>query len=147
MQVKRCLASLCSIVFALWLGATWSCFAVTSGPGNFSEARLRSRIALVRSHFAKGDFEAYIAIWSARKRPGFRESDEDWQKNVRIWKSFLREKPKFELIDLEISGQRARAKMRVSVSEPGGSRSYDVLYDYWVFEDGDWFLEDADRTK
>ena len=121
---------------------------MTAGPGNLNEARLRTRIGLAWSYFAGGDFEAYVAMWSARMRPTFRESEEDWQKTVRNWKLFLsREKPTSELLAVQITGLRARAKMKVSSLELDGSRGYDVVYDYWVFENGDWFLDDASRTE
>ena len=85
-------------------------------------------------------------MWSEENRRDFQGSDEDWQKSLRMWKSILREKPIFELLDVQIIGQRAKAKMRVSSLEEDGSRSSDILYDYWVFENGDWFLDDASRT-
>ncbi len=121
---------------------------MTDATGKSKEEHLRARVALVRSHFLKGNFEAYVAMWSARTRPSFRESEEDWQKNLRTWRLFIkRERPTFELVDLQITGLRARAKMRVSVLDRDGSRSYDTTYDYWVFEDGDWFLDDASRSE
>ncbi|HZY30751.1 MAG TPA: hypothetical protein VFF86_03830 [Candidatus Methylomirabilis sp.] len=80
-------------------------------------------------------------------RPTFRETEEDWQKDLSTWKSFLREKPTLELINLQITGLRARAKMRVTALEKDGSRSSETLYDYWVFENGDWFLDDASRSE
>jgi hypothetical protein len=147
MQVKMCFAYFIPIGFAVWLSLAWSCFAVTAAPGNFGKERLQARITRVWSDFSKGDFKAFASMWSEENRRDFRESDEDWQKTLRIWKSILREKPTFELLDLEITGQRARAKMRVSNLEEDGSRSYDVVYDYWVFENGDWFLDDASRTQ
>ena len=135
------------MVCAVSLAAAWSCSEVTDAPANLSENRLRERSALVWSNFVKGNFEAYVAMWSARTRPSFRESEEDWQKTVRTWKSFLMEKPTFELLDLRITGQRARAKMRVSALEKDGSRSSNIQYDHWIFENGDWFLDDAGRTE
>jgi hypothetical protein len=87
-------------------------------------------------------------MWSARERPSFRESEEDWRKTVGKWRLFLeREKPTSELLDVQITGLQARAKMRVSVLDRDGSRVYGVTYDYWVFENGDWFLDDAGRTE
>lgn len=148
MQIKICVATFFSTVSALWLATTWCCLAMTASPGNLNEARLRIRIGLAWSYFAEGDFEAYVAMWSARMRPTFRESEEDWQKTVRNWKLFLsREKPTSELLAVQITGLRARAKMKVSTLEPDGSRGNDVVYDYWVFENGDWFLDDASRTE
>ncbi len=36
--------------------------------------------------------------------------------------------------------------MRVSTLE-NGSRGTDILYDYWIFDEGDWFLDDAGRAE
>ena len=135
------------LVYAISLAVVWSCSEVTDSPRNRNEERLRVRITLVWSHFLTGDFEAYVAMWSARMRPTFRETEEDWQKDLSTWKSFLREKPTLELINLQITGLRARAKMRVTALEKDGSRSSETLYDYWVFENGDWFLDDASRSE
>lgn len=136
------------MLFAVWPTPAWSCSPMSSAADNFRSERLRARIALARSHFVKGNFETYVAMWSARERPSFRESEEDWRKTVRKWRLFLdREKPTSELLDVQITGVRARAKMRVSVQDRDGSRVYGITYDYWVFENGDWFLDDADRSE
>lgn len=121
----------------------------SSGSLNSSrEEQLRKRIELAKSHFSNAKFESYVAMWSARMRPTFRESEEDWQKSVQKWKLFLsQEKPTSEILEVQIMGLRARAKMRVSTLEKNGSRGYDIVYDYWVFENGDWFLDDADRSE
>ena len=148
MQVKSRISPFLLIVFTIWLAAAWSCSEVTDAPANSSEKRLRDRIELVWSSFMEGNFEAYVAMWSARMRPSFRESEEDWQKSLKKLKLFLsREKPTFELLDVQIKELRARVKMRVSTLEEDGSRGYDIVYDYWVFENGDWFLDDAGRTE
>ena len=136
------------MVCVVSLAAAWSCSEVTDAPANLSENRLRERSALVWSNFVKGNFEAYVAMWSARMRPSFRESEEEWQKSLRNLKLFLsQQKPIHELLDVQITGLRARAKIRVSVLEKDGSRSYGVVYDYWVFENEDWFLDDASRSE
>lgn len=148
MQVKLRFKCVILIILAVWLTAAWSCSEVTSTQANLREKRLRDRITLVWSHFVKGNFEAYVAMWSARMRPDFRESEEEWQRNLRDWKMFLsREKPTSELLAVEIVGLRARAKMRLTTLEPDGSRYEDIGYDYWVFESDDWFLDDAGRTE
>ncbi|MBI4380398.1 MAG: hypothetical protein HY574_04320 [candidate division NC10 bacterium] len=147
MQVKLRFKCVILIILAVWLTAAWSCSEVTSAQASLREKRLRDRITLVWSYFVKGNFEAYVAIWSARMRPDFRESEEEWQRNLRDWKMFLsREKPTSELLAVEIVGLRARAKMRLTTLEPDGSRYEDISYDYWVFESDDWFLDDAGRT-
>ncbi len=134
------------VTCAVWLTLVWGCATVTAASDNMSE-RLRARIAAVYSHFLRGEFEAYVAMWSARQRPKFRESEKDWQKTVKNWRSFLGEKPTVELLDFEIDDQRARVRMRASALEKDGSRSLEILYDYWVFENGDWFLDDAGGTQ
>ena len=140
------LESFLFIGLALWLTAVGSCSG--KPPDNFTAERLRSRTTLAWSLFVDGNFEAYVAMWSARAQPTFKESEEDWQRTVRNWRLFLsRETPTSELLEVRITGIRARAKMRVSTLETDGSRGYGMLYDYWVFENGDWFLDDAGRTE
>lgn len=76
------------------------------------------------------------------------ESEEEKRKWLKGWKMFLdREKPTFELIRVEIQGKRATAKMRGSILGEDGSRSTSTVYDLWVFENGDWFLDDALKTS
>lgn len=121
---------------------------MSAATSNFSEDRLRARIAVARSYFVNADFEAYVSMWSQRTRPQFRETEEDWGKPVQRWTQFLsQEKPTSEVLGVAITGQKARVKVRASVVEEGGSRVSSVVYDYWVFENGDWFLDDADRAE
>lgn len=135
------------IATTLLLTSTWSSSGVIGPPSNLDEQRLRARIALAWRYFAEGKFEEYVAMWSAPKRPLFRESEEDWKRTVERWKLFLaREKPRSDLLEVQIMGLRARAKMRVSTLE-NGSRGTDILYDYWIFDEGDWFLDDAGRAE
>ena len=132
MRIELRFTSFLMIVLAVTVAASWSCSEESDTPGNFSEKRLRERITLVWSHFVKGDFETYVAMRSARMRPSFRESEKDWQNTMQTWKSFLLEKPTFEPLYLKITGQRARAKMRVSALEKDGSRSSNIQYDHWI---------------
>ena len=147
MQVESRSTSFLVIAFILSIAAAWSCSEVSDAPANFSENRLRARIALSWSHCATGDFEAYTSMWSERNQQDFRTSEQDRQNNFRMWKSILQLKPAFELLDLKISDQRAKAKVRTFILEKDGSRSSDIEYDHWVFENGDWFLDDAGRTE
>ena len=148
MQIELPAKSFLVMICAVSLAAAWSCSEMSDAPGNLNEGRLRARIALVWSYLEKEEFEAYVAMWSARMRPSFRESEEDWQKSLRNLKLFLsQQKPTHELLDVQITGLRARAKIRVSVLEKDGSRNYGIVYDYWVFEDEDWFLDDASRSE
>lgn len=76
------------------------------------------------------------------------ESEDEKQKGLKEWKMFLdREKPTIELLGVEIKGNKAIAKMRGSILREDGSRRTTILYDLWVFENGDWFLDTADRTS
>jgi len=149
MQVRSRVFSSLVMFFSVSLAIFWSCSEMTDATGKSKEEHLRARIGLAWSDFSKANFEAYVAMWSARMRPSFRESEEDWQKNLRTWRLLLkREKPTFELLHLQITGLRARAKMRVSTFlEKDTSRSYSTVYDYWVFENNDWFLDDASRSE
>ena len=149
MQVRLGVSSCLAVFFSVSLAIFWSCSDMTDATGKSKEEHLRARIGLAWSHFATGNFEAYVAMWSARMRPSFRESEEDWQKNLRNWRLLLsREKPTFELLDVQITGLRARVKMRVSTFlEKDTSRSFSTVYDYWVFENSDWFLDDASRSE
>ena len=131
------------IVLAVMMTLVWSCTDPAATPPRPVEARLRVRTALIWSHLLRGDVEAYVAMWSTRMRPTFRESGEDWQQHLRYLKLLPSLKPTFELIDVQITGLRARATMRVSMlEEPDGPRDDKVEYYYWVFENGDWFLDD-----
>ena len=120
---------------------------MTDAPGNLSEEHLRARITSAWSDFSRGDFDAFASKWSLANRRDFRASDEDWQKTLRMWKSIHHDKPTFEILDMQIMKQHARVKMQVSSLEKDGSRSSEIHYDYWVFENGDWFLDDAARTE
>jgi hypothetical protein len=140
MQLHLFLATLVGI-----LTATLSCTGGSSS--NFTEQRLRARIETAWSYFVKGDFEAFASMWSEQIRRDFQASEEDRKKTLRMWNSILHDKPSFELLDVEITDKRARVKMRGSTVEKGGSRGYDILYDYWVFENEEGFLDDAGRTK
>jgi hypothetical protein len=60
--------------------------------------------------------------------------------------NYAREPP-FELLDLKITRQRARAKTRVSALKEDGSRNSEILYDHWGLENGNRFLDDAGRTE
>jgi len=76
------------------------------------------------------------------------ESDEEKERGFKEWNMFLSQhKPTFELLGVEINGNKATARMRGSIVREDGSRSTSTLYDLWVFENGDWFLDTADRTS
>ena len=147
MQVTVRLTPVLLIASAVWLAAGWSCSEVTDMPNNYSEERLRARITLAYSHFETGDFEAYGSMLSEKNKRDFQALEQDRKKNLQMWQSILRMKPVFKLLDLKISGQHAKAKVQASFLEQSGSRTSNVEYEYWVFENGDWFLDDAGRTE
>ena len=130
---------------AVYLIATASCSPET--PKNLNEEHLRDRIALAWSYFLKGDFESYVSMTSKRHRKSFRGSEQDRKKGSQMLESILRAKPTFELAELQITGRRAKVKVRYSTLEDGGSRFTQIQYDYWVFENGDWFVDDSGRTE
>lgn len=131
------------IGLAIMMTLVWSCADPAATPPPSTEAHLRTRIALIWSHLLRSDVEAYVAMWSARERPRFGQSEEERQQSLRYLKLLPSLKPTFELLNVQITGLRARATMRVSMlEEPDGSRGDKIDYYYWVFENEDWFLED-----
>ena len=148
MPVKVCVGALIAMALAILVPANWSSASNVELPQSARETRLREQITLIYSYFSTGNFKAYVSMLSARERRDFRESREEWQKTRRDWTLLLsRMQPTAKLLEVQIFGRRARAKMRVSSLEPDGSRSSGVFYDYWVLESGDWFLDDAGRTE
>jgi len=57
------------------------------------------------------------------------------------------EKPRLRILSTEITGLRGRITKEVSVESGKGSGEKEIVYDYWIFENGDWYLDDADRTN
>ena len=112
-----------------------------------SEARLRERITAAYEHFLKGRFNEFIEMRTARERRMMFESEEEKQKGLKEWKMYLdKEKPTFELTSVEIQGKRATVMMRGSILQADGSRSMSTIFDLWVYESEDWFLDTAHRT-
>src|SRR5437764_6761698 len=94
----------------------WSCGQKEPPLYEPSEARLQERISAAHEHFLKGRFDEFIEMRSARERRTIFESDEEKRKGLTEWKMFLdREKPTFELLGVEVKGNRAIAKMRGSI--------------------------------
>ncbi|MFQ5991853.1 MAG: hypothetical protein ACE5NA_05390 [Nitrospiraceae bacterium] len=113
-----------------------------------SEEQLRERITLAYDYFLGGEFNSFIAMRSERAHRRMFESKEEKAEMIKVWSNFLeQQKPTAELISLEVSALRATAKMSMSILSKSGSRSVSTLYDLWVFENGDWFLDDANRTS
>ena len=143
--ISNTLLILCLISLSIGL---WQCGQRNSQVHEPSEARLRERILTAYDHFHKGRFDDFIEMRSERVRRTVFESEEEKKKGLAEWKMFLnREKPTMDLLGVEIKGNKATAKMRGSVQREDGSRSGSTLYDLWVFEKGDWFLDDANRSS
>jgi len=143
--ILNTLLILCIISLSIGL---WQCGQRNSQVHEPSEARLRERILTAYDHFHKGRFDDFIEMRSERMRRTMFESDEEKERGFKEWNMFLSQhKPTFELLGVEINGNKATARMRGSIVREDGSRSTSTLYDLWVFENGDWFLDTADRTS
>ena len=143
--------SISNTLLMLWLVSLslglWQCGQREPSLHEPNEARLRERLSAAYEHFFKQQFDEFIEMRSDRERRTMFESEDEKQKGLKEWKMFLdREKPTFELLGVEIKGNKATAKMRGSILREDGSRRTTILYDLWVFEKGDWFLDDAQRT-
>ncbi len=134
--------------FLLLLCFCLSCTETQSITTKFSEVHLRERIALAYDHFHKGNFNAFIEMRSDSQRTKIFETESEKIEVMKEWEGFLRrEKPEDELISVQIKGRKAIAKMRVTVLTKDGSRREGILYDLWVFENEDWFLDRANRKS
>lgn len=141
-----------STLLILWLVlpslGLWYCGQKEQSLHEPNKARLRERISAAHEHFLKQQFDDFIEMRSERMRRSMFESPEEKQKGLKEWKMFLdRQKPTMELLSVEIKGNKAIAKMRGSILRADGSRSTITTYDLWVFENGDWFLDTADRSS
>jgi len=113
-----------------------------------TEVRLRERIMVANNSFLGGRFEDFVEMRSVRERKTLFESEEDKKKGFKEWKLFLdREKPTMELLGVEMGSRSGIAKMKGGVQRQDGTRSESIVYDLWVFENGDWFLDDSGRTS
>lgn len=148
MPMKRPFALLLPLLLALLSLSLSQCAEKSPQVHEPTEARLRERILAAYDHFHKGRFDEFVAMRSARMRHLVFESEEEKQKGFKQWRAFIdREEPRAELLSVEIQGYKATAKMHGSVRGEDGSRSGSTMYDRWVFENGDWFLDDANRTS
>ncbi len=126
-----------------------ACIGNEAGAGNATtktKDRLIERAQLMRMFFLAGDVDTFVSMWSERMRGEFRTmSKKNWDETVKMWKDFVSvEKPRSRILDVEITGPRARIKMEVTVQSAEG---WEAVYDHWVYENGDWYLDDADRTE
>jgi hypothetical protein len=113
-----------------------------------NESRLRERVLAAHKAFSDLRFDDFVAIRSERWRRNLNASKSEKERVFQEWKTFVRqEKPTWEPIDFVIEGKRATVSMSASVLRHDGQRKSVTLYYLWLFENGDWFLDDADRTS
>jgi len=88
--------------------------------------------------------------WSARNRRVLqksKEARERMREGMLEWGKGLREGDvKFEPLAMELSGQRARVKRRVAITAQGVLEE-GIVYDHWVLEKGEWYLDETDRSE
>jgi len=114
---------------------------------SYRESRLRERVRAAYNHFQNGQFEDFVKMHSEKQRSRL-NCVEEKQAALDEWQTFVSdEQPKAELISLDIVEHKAAAEMRVSIMRNDGSRSASIVYDTWVFENGDWFLDEANRVS
>lgn len=110
------------------------------------ETRLKERVLAANEAFLNLRLNEFVAIRSERQRRELLASEKE--KVFQEWKTFARqEKPTSEPTNFAIVGRKATVTMKVSVRGNDGQRKTTTLYDLWIFENGDWFLDDADRVS
>lgn len=127
-------------------------------PGGFPEAasgdmrtseRLRARAERALAHTARGDFDGLLTMKSARVRRDHDEQsvEERGQERRNFETQMMVDAPQFAVGEVQLLGRRGRVTVNGSIRNRDGTRTPFTVYDYWVFENGDWYLEDADRTE
>jgi len=112
---------------------------------NKTKERLIQRAELAMRSFWSGDFDTFVSLQSQQMRP---QSKKEREENRKMLKEFVAsEKPRLRILSTEITGLRGRITKEVSVESGKGSGEKEIVYDYWIFENGDWYLDDADRTN
>jgi len=54
----------------------------------------------------------------------------------------------FSIEEMNIAGNEARVKMRIQAGAmDSNTKINEVLYDYWIFERGNWYMRDPGRTE
>ena len=148
MPVRISTSALIYVLLIMWSLSLGACQRQGSSAQEPTEARLRERIVATNNYFLGGLFEDFVKMRSKRERSTLFESEEDKKKGFKEWKLFLeREKPTMELLGIEMRDFKAVAKMRGGVQKEDGTRSESIIYDLWIFEDGDWFLDTAGRSS
>jgi hypothetical protein len=113
-----------------------------------TEDRLRQRIELAHETFFNRRFDEFVRVRSAHMKGTMFESAKDKERAFDEWEAFLaNEKPTMDLLEIKMETLRGIAKMKAGVQRQDGSMSESIVYDLWVFEDGDWFLDTSGRTS
>jgi hypothetical protein len=120
--------------------------AQTVAATNKTRERLIERAELAEKAFLSGDFDTYFSLNSEPMRRLFREqSDAQLNEIIKNWKGFTaREEPQYRILGVEIKHLRGRVKKEVRVKS---SRKKKIVFDRWVYESGDWWLDDAPRIN
>ena len=132
----------------LTLGSVFGCEQRVPVVHEPSESRLKERVLAAKEAFLSFRFNEFVNMRSERERRELFASEAEKKKIFQEWRNFVQqEKPILEPIDFVIEGKRATVSMSASVLRHDGQRKSVTLYDLWLFENGDWFLDDADRTS
>jgi hypothetical protein len=119
-----------------------------ASPPNLSEDHLRERIDKFHRAFKRGQFDVVIEMYSSKLRGGSIASPQEREKLKNEWQIFIKqEKPIFTIKSVDIRGARAIVKVNASIRLPDGSRENGDTYDLWIFENGDWYFRDGERTS
>ncbi|HJR75592.1 MAG TPA: hypothetical protein VJ805_01425 [Nitrospiraceae bacterium] len=109
---------------------------------NKTKERLIQRAELGMKAWLGGDFDTVISLRSQRMRP---QSTKELEETIEMWRGFIAiEKPQVRILNAEVVGLRGRVKKEVFVQSGGDWRT---AYDHWIYEKGDWYLDEADRTN
>ena len=150
--MRRPRTLLIALITAQSLGLVSACRSTDRTPVATHEPtaeRLRFRAELAARYFIGGDFKRVQALGSERHRREIESlSSADQKRSQQDLEMFARrEQPTSEILTLEMQGNRARVTKRISVLKQNGTRSYGLIYDHWVFENGDWFFDEPDRIE
>lgn len=134
--------TICLISVIAFVVAGFSEHSASTETRSKTKERLIQRAQIDMKAWLSGDFDTVISLRSQRMRP---HSSKELKETIEMWRGFIaHEKPEARILDAEIKGLRGRVKKEVSVQSAKG---WQTVYDHWVFENGDWYLDDADRTN
>jgi hypothetical protein len=84
------------------------------------------------------------ALSSERNRREFErgQSAKDQRQSIREFRDFVEKtRPQISVLGVEVRGTSARARMHISLLRADGGRITEEYYDDWLFENGDWFVD------